>query len=262
MSTGPVRTFHADQLDVSVFSDRQGMGRAAADHVATILTDLARSQKILRIVFASAPSQNEFLAELLSHDELPWNRFEAFHMDEYLGIDPSAPQCFGQFIQERLWDRVPLMAAHLINSQARDPQAECQRYADLLQRAPIDLVCMGIGENGHIAFNDPPVADFDDPALVKIVELDSVSRQQQVHDGAFGSADLVPRQAITLTIPALINAQYLSVVVPGKLKQVAVRNTLERAVDTDCPATVLRRHKQAKLFLDQESAGLIAESEN
>jgi glucosamine-6-phosphate deaminase len=150
-----------------------------------------------------------------------------------------------------------MRAVHLINGQAADPQQECERYGALLSQRPIDLVCLGIGENGHLAFNDPPVADFSDPALVKVVELDEMCRLQQVHDGAFRSVEEVPRSALTLTIPALMSAGCLSAAVPGPAKAEAVRNALEGPLETRCPASILRTHPNAALFLDTASASLL-----
>jgi glucosamine-6-phosphate deaminase len=174
-------------------------------------------------------------------------------MDEYIGLAPDAPQSFGHFIRRQLLDRVGVGQAYFINGQAPVPD-ECAHYATLLQQAPIDIVCMGIGENGHVAFNDPPVADFHDRLAVKAVELDERCRIQQVNDGCFPTFDDVPRHAITLTVPMLMSGTTLSVVVPAASKADAVKATVLGPVETSCPASILRRHPDATLFLDLDSA--------
>ena len=175
-------------------------------------------------------------------------------MDEYVGLPLTAPQNFGFFLRERLFDKVHPGRVHYIDGMAEDPQAECDRYSSLLRDHPFDIACVGIGENGHLAFNDPPVADFNDPLWVKIVELDLASRQQQVHDGCFEDLASVPKKAITLTIPALFRSKFIYCMVPAATKAEAVKKTLRGPISTACPATILRRHQDAILFLDQESS--------
>lgn len=209
-------------------------------------------------MFAAAPSQNEFLEELLKH-EIEWSRITAFHMDEYIGLCKDSPQLFSFYLKTHLFEKVNLKNVFYLNSINEDNKEECRRYSKLLNEKPIDIVFMGIGENGHIAFNDPPVADFNDKETVKIVELDLPCRQQQVNDGCFSSIDDVPKYALTLTIPALLSADYLSVAVPGKRKAEAVYKTLFDEISTDCPATILRNHKNAVLYIDCESFSLTEE---
>jgi glucosamine-6-phosphate deaminase len=192
------------------------------------------------------------IAALLTAEGIDWKRIEAFHMDEYIGLDVSAPQRFANFLKERLFNKLPFRTVHLIQPEIPHP---LEQYEKLLKAAPIDLVCLGIGENGHIAFNDPPVADFADPVWAKIVELDEACRQQQVNDGCFATFDDVPKQAITLTIPALLSGKRLICTVPGKTKRQAVFKTLNDPISTACPATILRNHNACTLFLDKESAG-------
>ena len=230
------------------------MGSAAAEEVARRIVAYGGSQEEVRIVFAAAPSQNEFLDCLASASGVPWDRVVAFHMDEYIGLAPGAGESFGNFLRERLFGRVPLKAVHYIDPGADDPEQECARYARILREAPLDVACLGIGENGHLAFNDPPVADFEDSELVKVVALDAVSREQQVHDGCFPDIRVVPLHAITLTIPALMQARYCSVVVPGPTKARAVAEMLDGPVAPSCPASVLRRHLDADLNLDSSAA--------
>jgi glucosamine-6-phosphate deaminase len=237
------------------------MGSAAAAYIAQEIRSTLQRQDRARVVFASAPSQIEFLASLVARPEITWARVEAFHMDEYLGVPPGSPQSFGQFLRVHLFDRVPFARVEYMDPEPRDPEAECARYAELLKERPIDLICMGIGENGHIAFNDPPVADFSDPLPVKIVEIDGPCRAQQVHDGSFARIEDVPRLAITLTVPTLLAARTLSVVVPGQRKARAVQQAVTGPLGTACPASILRTHPCARLFLDRDSASLLPNTE-
>jgi len=205
------------------------------------------------MIFAAAPSQNEFLDALILQPGIAWERIAAFHMDEYIGLPTDAPQGFGNFLRERLFDKVPFGAVHYMDENASDPDAECRRYEALLRKYPTDIVCMGIGENCHIAFNDPHVADFKDAALVKKVGLDPTSRWQQVHDGCSGKLEEVPEYAITLTIPALVAASVVFCMVPAAHKAEAIRHTLTDEISEKYPSTILRRHANATLFIDQDS---------
>lgn len=249
--------FSVDRLNVVVLADRAALGKAAALKASAILRAALTTKDHLRVVFAAAPSQNEMLSALVADTKIDWSRIEAFHMDEYLGLGTEAPQLFGSYLHYHIFSRVPMMRVHYIDGQATDRAYECARYTMLLQQGPIDLVCMGIGENGHIAFNDPPVADFEDSAFVKVVRLDDACRLQQVHDGCFPDIEQVPRHAVTLTIPALMSAHALVASVPGPAKAAAVRDTLEGPIATTCPASILRTHPSAHLFLDRASSGLI-----
>jgi glucosamine-6-phosphate deaminase len=236
-------------LEVRIFNSRELMGKAAAEVVAKKLRELLQQQAEVNMIFAAAPSQNEFLAALIAED-VDWNKINAFHMDEYIGLDKNAAQAFGNFLRDRLFDKLPFKTINYLKDLS---------YAALLQQFPVDIVCMGIGENGHIAFNDPPVADFEDQQLVKVVELELACRQQQVNDGCFKLIDEVPTHALTLTIPALMNAKYIYAMVPGETKARAVFNTLKQPVVESYPSTILRTHQNAILFLDQDSSALIAD---
>jgi len=253
----PIRSYEVERLDVQVYARRDDMGMAAAFDVAERIRQLIREQRRTRIVFAAAPSQNEFLAALSVAPGIEWGQVEAFHMDEYIGLADDAPQRFGNFLRARLFERVKPGRVEYVNGSAADAAAECERYALLLRERPVDIVCAGIGENGHMAFNDPPVADFNDPKTVKMVTLDEVCRMQQVHDGAFASLEEVPKAALSLTIPALMAAQRIYCVVPGPTKTVAVRKTLQDPISTACPATIMRRHPKATLYLDRDSAAQV-----
>ncbi|MGD8780459.1 MAG: glucosamine-6-phosphate deaminase [Ignavibacteria bacterium] len=248
-----IKEFNKEKLLVKVFNNREELGITVAEDVADVINNLAQSQDEIRIVFAAAPSQNEFLEELAKKD-IDWQKVVAFHMDEYIGLEASAPHLFGKYLDNHIFSKVNFKEIHYINSQEESVEEECFRYADLLTDKPIDICFMGIGENGHLAFNDPPVADFDDKKVVKIVELDEKCRIQQVNDGCFETIEDVPKKAITLTIPVLMSAKYLSIVAPGKTKAAAIKDTLNSDVSTSCPATILRTHNNAaKLYIDKDS---------
>jgi glucosamine-6-phosphate deaminase len=234
------------------FPTRAEMGRAAAGDIAAHLRTVLARQPGVRMIFACAPSQAEMLAELAAAPGIDWTRITAFHMDEYIGLEPSHPAGFGPWLARHFLDLVPIGKAHLI-APGDNPDATARDYARRLAEAPIDVVCLGIGVNGHIAFNDPPVADFADPLDVKIVTLDETCRQQQVDEDCFASLDLVPRQAITLTVPRLLASGRMFAVVPGAIKRNAVQQTLHGPIETACPASSLRTHADCLLYLDKES---------
>ncbi|WP_266365764.1 glucosamine-6-phosphate deaminase [Tellurirhabdus rosea] len=245
---------HPDLLLVRRFENRKLLGQQAAELAAARMRALLAGQESISMIFAAAPSQDEFLAALCEQPGIDWSRVIAFHMDEYVGLPEEAPQRFGNFLKTRLFDRVPFRAVHYLNGNAPDAAAECQRYSGLLRRHPADMVCMGIGENCHIAFNDPHVADFHDPHLVKVVDLDTACRQQQVNDGCFATFEAVPTHALTLTIPALVQAPAIFCMVPGIHKAPAVYHTLHDEITERYPSTILRRHPNAVLFIDNDSA--------
>ncbi|HYR56995.1 MAG TPA: glucosamine-6-phosphate deaminase [Chthoniobacteraceae bacterium] len=249
------------QLEVRVFPNRSAMGAAAAQFAAGAIAEACAARGEARVIFASAPSQSDFLDALTSpqnRDAIDWRKVTAFHMDEYAGFPASRPESFRHFLRNHLLERLPAPPAfHEIRGEAADPDEECARYTALLAEKPIDLVCLGIGENGHLAFNDPPVADFHDPHTIKLVELDESCRRQQVNDGCFPTIDAVPQQALTLTIPALFSAKHVCAIVPGARKAGAVRAALLGPIDTSCPASILRTHPHAVMHLDPDSAPLL-----
>lgn len=234
------------------FVTRAEMGRAAAADLADELRARLQRQSAVRMVFAAAPSQSDMLDALIAAPGIDWRRVTAFHMDEYLGLAADAPQRFGNWLRRAIFDRLPFAAVHVIDP-GPDSQATVAAYAARLAEAPIDIVCLGIGVNGHLAFNDPPVADFADPEAVKIVTLDEVCRQQQVDDGAFATIADVPAQAVTLTVPRLLQADRLFCVVPGAAKRAAVAQALYGPLDAACPASALRLHADCRLYLDAEA---------
>ncbi|MBR6793974.1 MAG: glucosamine-6-phosphate deaminase [Clostridia bacterium] len=228
------------------------MGHAAGLEIAECLRKLLEEQEEVNVIFAAAPSQNETLRTLREQPDIDWSRVNAFHMDEYIGLDPKAPQCFSNFLEDAIFSRVPFKKVFKLNP-ANDPEAEIGRYTALLREYPTDIVCMGIGENGHIAFNDPGVADFNDPAAVKRAALDEVCRTQQVHDGCFAALDEVPKEALTLTVPTLMAGKHLFCMVPAATKRQAVTRMLTEEITPDCPCTILRRHADATLYCDFDS---------
>ena len=254
-----MKSFNKDLLKVNIYETRDEMGRAAASDIKACILGLLETRERLNMIFAAAPSQNEVLAALAKDKEIPWNRVDAFHMDEYIGLSPNAPQGFGNFLKEHIFGLADFGSVNYIDISAPDAEAECERYGALLAKHPADIVVMGIGENGHIAFNDPPVADFNDPAAVKPVALDEICRNQQVNDGCFASIEEVPTTAITLTVPTLFKGKYLFCIVPAKTKAQAVRSTLRDEISEKCPATVLRLHENAVLYLDGDSSSLLNE---
>lgn len=250
----PVRTLEVDRLKVYIYRNRQESGAAAAASAASALRAMISSHGQARVVFASAPSQNEFLHELTAATDVVWTRVTAFHLDEYVGLPSDAPQAFAQFLRERLFDRVNPGRVHYLDGNATDLAAEVHRYSQLLAGQQLDLACLGVGENGHLAFNEPGSTSFQTSELVKVVDLEGRSRQQQVNDGCFSSVDQVPKQAITMTVPAIMAARKVLCIVPGQAKREALERMLNGSVSVDCPASALRLHHDALLFADLDSA--------
>jgi glucosamine-6-phosphate deaminase len=236
---------------VYVGATRGEMGREAASDIADELRRRLARQEDVRMIFAAAPSQAEMLEALGEQSGVDWGHVTAFHMDEYLGLREDAPQRFGLWLRRAIFDSLPFAAVHLIEP-GEDAEAAAAKYALKLAEAPIDIVCLGIGVNGHLAFNDPP-ADLHDPVDVKVVHLDAACRRQQVDDGCFASIDEVPERALTLTIPRLLAADRLYCCVPGAMKREAVRRALQEPIGPACPATALRLHPHCTLYLDRYS---------
>ena len=252
-----MKTLKVDKLNVEIYENRVLMGEGAAKAIKARIASLLAEKEEINMIFAAAPSQNDVLKALVEDKSIAWNRVNAYHMDEYIGLDKDAPQGFGNFLKTHIFGLVPFKSVHYIDISAIDPEKEAERYGEILDNNPTDIVVMGIGENGHIAFNDPPVADFKDKKTVKPVELDEVCRNQQVNDGCFASLDDVPTHAITLTVPTLVRAPYLFCIVPAATKANAVYETLNGSVDEHCPASVLRMHDNAILYLDDQSSKLL-----
>jgi glucosamine-6-phosphate deaminase len=251
---GLQREFRADQLSVYVYESRPKMGQAAASVIAAEIRRAIQERGRAVVILASAPSQNEFLANLAEAPDIDWSRVIAFHLDEYLGMDDQATQSFRRFLIDRLVNKVPLGEFHGLRGDAPDGAAEAKRYAELLEQNPPDFAVLGIGENGHLAFIDPPFCDFNDPEPVKVVQLDEICRNQQVNDGAFATLDEVPRDALSLTIPTIMARPKLFAIAPGPAKRQAIKNAVEGPISTSCPASILRTHPNAHLFIDEVAA--------
>jgi glucosamine-6-phosphate deaminase len=247
------------ELDVRIHDDVLALARAAAADAADVLRAAIAERGDANVMLATGTSQLVFLAELVTYKDVDWGRVTAFHMDEYVGLPPTHTASFQRYMRERVAANVPFKEFHYLQGDTGDAEAEARRYADLLRAHPRDLCCCGIGENGHLAFNDPPVADFDDPLDVKIVALEPASRRQQVAEGHFAAIDDVPARAITVTIPALLRARRVLAVVPEERKAAPVKAALEGPISTACPASYLRTQPHATLYLDNESASLLAE---
>jgi glucosamine-6-phosphate deaminase len=246
------------QMEVWHYPSRKELGKSVAEGVASCMKTLLTQKETISVAFASAPSQNEFLDALRADTSIQWGRIVCFHLDEYIGLSEEAPQSFSNFLRKKLFNlRVPKQF-HAINGMNNSAD-ECERYSQLLQAHPLDIACIGIGENGHIAFNDPHAADFKDPLAVKVVKLDEASRMQQVHDVCFETYEQVPSEAVTLTIPTILSASLIFCTVPGKRKRDAVRKTLYGPIDVQCPASLLRQAKCFKIYLDDESYSTVLE---
>jgi glucosamine-6-phosphate deaminase len=242
-------------MNVCLAESRAELGALAAHDIGAALRSVLHEQPHLRMILAAAPSQSEMLAALLREPDIDWQRVTAFHMDEYIGLEDDAPERFGLWLRREFFDHVPLAKVNLINP-GNDPEAACRAYASMLAEGPIDVVLLGVGTNGHLAFNDPP-ADLNDPVAVKVVELDEMCREQQVLDACFASLDKVPRKAVTLTIPALLGGRELFCCVPGRHKSAAVKAMMEAPISGSCPATALRTHPRCTVYLDRESSSLM-----
>jgi glucosamine-6-phosphate deaminase len=253
----PDSSLRAGKLIIHVSPSRDAMGEAAAAEAATRIRALAVEHETVPVIFATGESQLATLRSLTAMADLPWNRVVGFHMDEYIGLSENHPASFRHYLRENLTQRVPLLRFYEIAGTNGDPRSVCREYADLL-RAHKPLLCLlGIGENGHLAFNDPGEANFRDPEDVKVVSLDQACRQQQVNEGWFPTLVEVPPKAVTLTIPTLLRVPTLIASVPGRRKAHIVKRTLEEPVSTRCPSTILRSHPNAIAFLDRESAAEI-----
>lgn len=251
-----IKKITKDMLNVEIYETRKEMGKAASDAVVAKIKELFETKDEINMIFAAAPSQNEVLEGLVNSD-VDWSNVNAFHMDEYIGLSEDAPQRFGNFLKNAIFGKVNFKSVNYIYSNDKSSEEICRDYAKLIEENPIDIVCLGIGENGHIAFNDPWVAEFNDIEIIKRVELDEVCRQQQVNDGCFKTIDDVPKYALTLTVPTLFNADYLFCTVPASTKANAVYNTINAEINEEVPATIMRKHKSAVMFCDKDSGAKV-----
>ncbi|HLP92299.1 MAG TPA: glucosamine-6-phosphate deaminase [Nostocaceae cyanobacterium] len=251
------KSFHVDELSVQIYNSEAEMAQDAAEIAHRYLCDLLQYRKNVAVVLATGNSQLEFLDALIALGGIDWHRVILFHLDEYLGISAEHPASFRYYLRERVEKRVLPQVFHYLEGDTLEPVAECDRYSQLLQAQQIDLCCLGIGDNGHLAFNDPPVAHFQDPLMVKLVKLDDVNRQQQVKTGYFPSLEQVPQYAFTVTIPLICQAKKIICLAPNTRKAQIVQEMLQGAITSNCPATILRQQPQATLFLDINSASLL-----
>lgn len=249
-----MQSFRAGTAKVEVYPDAVSMGNAAARAVAGAIKEIEKHHETINVIFATGASQIDMLAALTKMKGLSWNKVRGFHMDEYVGLPMQHPASFRRYLREKLTDKLPLKEFNEVDGTASDPEAFSLKYAAKLRAAEPQLCLMGIGENGHLAFNDPGVADFNDPADVKVVQLDLMCREQQAAEGWFATVAEVPERAITITIPALLRVPRLIVSVPGSRKARIVRRSMTEAISTDCPATILRTHPDTTIYLDDASA--------
>jgi len=252
-----IKEYKVENLLVSIFDTRAEMGKCAGDEAAFEIKKAIEEKGFANILFAAAPSQNETLETLCGHKEIDWSKVNAFHMDEYIGLDELHPAGFRNFLRRAIFDKFKFKSVNLLNGNNPDPEKAAEEYSKLLANNPLDVCLCGIGENGHIAFNDPAVANFNDSKLVKVVELDQKCRMQQVHDGCFGSIDEVPTHALTVTIPGMTSAKIMICSVPALTKAEAVKEMITGPISTACPCTILRKHVDARLYCDRDSASLV-----
>jgi glucosamine-6-phosphate deaminase len=250
----PVRTLHVDQLPVRIYASEEELGRAAAADMVTVLREAIDARGEANLILATGNSQLAFLRALRANREVRWEHVRVFHMDEYLGIDPEHRASFPRFLREHFLQHVDVAEFFPMAGDPDQVEAICRAYEQRLRQYPADAVALGWGENGHLAFNDPPFAKFDDPVWVKPVRLDDVSRAQQHGEGHFDSLDEVPTHAITLTVPALLAAERVLCIVPEARKAEAVRACLREPVSEQRPGSVLRQVSHATLYLDPDSA--------
>ena len=251
------RKFQADDLDVRVYNTLDDLAADAALEVNGLLRSAIKDKGAAAVILATGNSQIQFLKKLVALEGVDWGKVILFHMDEYLGISAQHKASFRSYLRERVESLVRPKAFHYINGDTDLPLDECDRYTNLLRAQPIDLCCLGVGENGHLAFNDPPVARFEEKHPIKLVKLDDPCKMQQVREGHFPSLEAVPPYAFTLTIPALCSARRMICIAPEKRKAEAIKNALKGPISTRCPASFLRKQKHCTLLLDHDSASLL-----
>lgn len=257
----PIHSFQKDKIQVRVFQDKAAMGEAAAGFVSQHLQEAIQKNGTANLILATGTSQFPFL-EALKKIDIDWGQITVFHLDEYIGLTEEHPASFRKYLKERILDEVHPGKIYFLNGDDENLATVIKNYETLLDNHPVDVACIGIGENGHIAFNDPPVADFNDPHTVKVVDLDIACRMQQLGEGWFPTFEDVPGKALSLTIPAIMKSRVISCFVPDERKSTAVYNTLYSEISTTCPASILRKHPDTVLWLDQDSASKISEVRN
>src|SRR5258708_18895625 len=256
-TSGEVNSFTVDLLEVRIYPSQDDLSRAVAADVHAYLKEVIARQGEAAAILATGRSQIKFLAQLVAMPGVDWSKVTLFHMDEYLGIDGAHPASFRRYMRERVETLVKPKMFHYLRGDSWLPLDECERYTKLLRAQPIDLCCLGIGENGHLAFNDPPVADFEDKHFVKILKLDDLCKTQQLKEGFFPNLESVPPYAFIVTIPTLCSSKKIVCIWPEKRKAAPVKAALQGPISTDCPASILRRQSHAVLLLDKDSASLL-----
>ena len=251
------KDFRVDSLGVQIYNSEAELALSAASIVQKHLQQILQQKQSAAVLFATGNSQLKFLDALTSSNNIDWSRIICFHLDEYLGISANNSSSFRYYLRERVEKRILPQQFHYIEGDTLEPLKECDRYSKLLTAQPIDLCLLGIGENGHLAFNEPTVADFNDPYIVKLVKLDSVNHQQQVNQGHFPNIESVPKYAFTLSIPIICAAKKIICLAPGKGKAKVVKQLLEANITEEFPASILRKQSQANLLLDTDAASLI-----
>ncbi len=242
---------------VQIYNSEVEMAQDVAEIAQKYLQHLLQQQNSAAVLLATGNSQLKFLDALIALGGIDWSKITLFHLDEYLGITAEHCASFRHYMQERVHKRIKPKQFHYIEGDALQPLVECDRYTKLLQAQPIDLCCLGVGENGHLAFNDPAVANFQDPYSVKLAKLDTANRQQQVNTGQFPNLETVPQYAFTVTIPMICSARKILCLAPEKRKANIIKQMLQQSISTNCPASILRQQAQATLFLDVDSANLL-----
>ncbi|HEY8551316.1 MAG TPA: glucosamine-6-phosphate deaminase [Vicinamibacterales bacterium] len=242
-------------MQVRLFPDKTALGRAAADAAAALLRQAIETRGNARIIAATGASQFTFLEALTRRTDIDWSRVEMFHLDEYVGIPADHPASFRRYLRERLIEPAGITRYHLLDGE-HDPEAECARVGALIAQAPVDVAFVGIGENGHLAFNDPP-ADFETREPYLVVTLDEACRRQQVGEGWFPSLEAVPTRAISMSVRQILASREILVIVPDERKARAVRDALEGPVTPDVPASILQQHDRVTVFLDPPAASLL-----
>lgn len=251
------KNFRINKLSVQLYNCETELARDVAQTVRECLQDILEVRETATVIFATGNSQIKFLDVLTGLDGIEWSRIICFHLDEYLGISAEHPSSFRYYLRERLEKKVKPKKFNYIEGDTLQPLKECDRYSQLLSSQPIDLCLLGVGENGHVAFNEPSVADFQDPQMVKLVKLDTVNHQQQVTEGHFSNLESVPKYAFTLTIPMICAANKILCLAPGKRKAKVVEQMLQGDITKNFPASILREQPQAILFVDEDSAALL-----
>jgi glucosamine-6-phosphate deaminase len=253
----PAKTFVVDRLSVSIYNSENELAQDAAEIVKAHLQAVLTQKKTATVMLATGNSQIQFLKSLIALGGIDWSRTNFFHLDEYLGIDANATGSFRYYLREKVEKQVNPAFFNYLQGDALEPLAECDRYAKLLTAQAIDLCLLGVGRNGHLAFNEPAVANFNDPHCVKLVKLDLQTRQAQVAGSYFDCLEAVPQYAFTVTIPMLLAAEKIICLAPGESKASTIKQSLQAAIASTCPASILRRHANATLFLDRTSASLL-----